>query len=74
MIKALDSTARQLINKMKRAALRIGAKMVDQVTHPGIKPRPFMRAAFDRAQDAALDATVQYIRTRLPKEIAKAKR
>jgi hypothetical protein len=33
-----------------------------------------MRPAFDRAQGAALDATVQYIRTRLPKEIAKAKR
>jgi HK97 gp10 family phage protein len=74
IIKAKDSQGRQLGNKMKRAALRIGAKMVDQVTHPGIKPRPFMRPAFDRAQGAAIDATVQYIRTRLPKEIAKAKR
>lgn len=74
IIKAKDSQGRQLGSKLKRAALRIGAKMVGQVTHPGIKARPFMRPAFDRAQGPALDATVAYIRTRLPKEIAKAKR
>jgi HK97 gp10 family phage protein len=73
IIKAKDGQGKELKNKLKRHALRIGAKMVGQVTHPGIKPQPFMRPAFDRAQGAALDATVQYIRTRLPKEVAKAK-
>lgn len=74
IIKAKDGTGKELKNGLKRAALRIGAKMVGQVTHSGIKPQPFMRPAFDRASGPALDATVQYIRDRLPKEIAKAQR
>jgi HK97 gp10 family phage protein len=74
LIKAKDGKGQELKNNLKRKALRIGATMVGQVIHPGIKPQPFMRPAFDRANGAAIDATVQYIRDRLPKEIAKAKR
>ena len=43
----------------------------ESVTHPGIKPNPFMRRTFDRHQDAALQATVNYLKTRIALEIAK---
>lgn len=58
----------------KRNALRFGDTFVGQVTHPGIKPTPFMRQTFDSSanQMAAIEATAAYIRRRLPKEITKA--
>lgn len=74
IIKGKDGQGRQVKNSVKRAALRFGGRLVAQVTHPGIKPRPFMRPAFDAASGRALEATSQYIRTRLPKELAKAGR
>jgi HK97 gp10 family phage protein len=49
-----------------------GAPPVTEVTHPGIRPRAFMRPGFDMAQQPALDAVAAYIRTRLPKELKKA--
>jgi HK97 gp10 family phage protein len=41
------------------------------ITHPGIRPQPFMRPALDKAAAPALDAVAHYIRNRLPKELAK---
>lgn len=43
----------------------------EQITHPGIRPQPFMRPAFDASAQAAIDAFADYVRKRLPKEIAK---
>jgi HK97 gp10 family phage protein len=43
----------------------------EQVTHPGIKPAPFMRPAVDQHTDAALDAFANYLRKRIPKEVLK---
>lgn len=56
----------------KLGALMFNGKVLEEVTHPGIKPRPFMRRAVDKSSQAAIDATVAYIRKRLPKEVAKA--
>ena len=42
-----------------------------QITHPGIRPQPFMRPALDMNATAAIDAMADYIRKRLPKEFAK---
>lgn len=62
------------IKAKKGKALLIpnGAGPVTQVTHPGIKPRAFMRPGFDAAQQPALEAVADYIRTRLPKELRRA--
>ena len=49
-----------------------GGPPITEVTHPGIKPNPFMRPGFDAAQQPALEAVAAYIRTRLPKELTKA--
>jgi HK97 gp10 family phage protein len=74
IIRAKDSKGKQLSVGLKRRALKIGATMVDQVTHPGIRPKPFVRPAFDESQGAALNAVVQYMRTRIPKEFKKARK
>jgi HK97 gp10 family phage protein len=62
------------IKPKKGGALLFGGKVREEVTHPGIRPRPFMRRAVDGSSKAAIDATVAYIRRRLPKEVAKAGR
>jgi HK97 gp10 family phage protein len=74
IIKAKDSTGTELSTGNKRRALKIGATMVNQVTHPGIRPRPFMRPAFDQSKDQALKVMADYIKTRIPKELKKAGR
>lgn len=56
----------------KNSGLWFGGQVRASVTHPGIKPQPFMRPAFDTQQGQALQAAAEYIRLRLPKEIAKA--
>lgn len=43
----------------------------DLVVHPGAKPQPFMRPAFDKYAEPAMAAVVQYLQTRIPKELAK---
>jgi HK97 gp10 family phage protein len=42
-----------------------GGRMVKRVTHPGIRPRPFMGPAFKAGTTAALEAVAAYIRQRL---------
>jgi HK97 gp10 family phage protein len=58
--------------KKQPGALLFGGKVREEVTHPGIRPRPFMRPAVDKAQGRALDAVGDYIRKRLPREVKKA--
>lgn len=72
IIKAKDATGKELSNPLKKAALRFGATMTNQVVHPGIKPQPFMRPAADSLSGKALDEFTRYVQTRLPKEIKRA--
>lgn len=60
--------------KKKPGALLFGGKVRQEVTHPGIKPNPFMRRAFDQSQARALETMKRYIATRLPRELKKAGR
>lgn len=64
------------MNKMLASgSLKIGGRYVGaSVLHPGAKPTPFMRKAFDSSQAQALAAMRDYIAQRLPREIRKAGR
>ena len=42
------------------------------ITHPGARPKPFMRPAWDTTNQQSIDSIAEYIRIRLPKEIKKA--
>lgn len=74
VIRAKDAGGEEVTLKAKRSALRFGNTFASAVTHPGIKPHPFMRQTIDSGanREAAVEATAAYIRRRLPKEIAKA--
>lgn len=59
-------STRTLNRMVARGTLRIGDQYVgDAVTHPGSKPKPFMRPALDTQASAALVATGEYIKKRL---------
>lgn len=62
------------INRMvQRKSLVIGKNFVGtSVSHPGAKPKPFMRPSFDANKDKSISAISDYIRKRLPKELKKA--
>lgn len=60
--------------RKRDGALLFGGKIRKEVTHPGIKPNPFMRRAFDQSQQRALNVMKTYIATRLPRELKKAGR
>lgn len=62
------------IEPTKAGALHIGAGLREGVTHPGIRPRKFMRRAFDKQQRAALEAVAAYLRKRVPREAAKLRK
>lgn len=64
------------INKMvKRGSLVIGKSFVgESLSHPGARPKPFMRPAFDEYNQASIEAFAEYVRKRLPKELKKAGR
>jgi len=64
-------TARHWIKPKSRKSLFIAGLLKEVVDHPGAKPKPFMRPAFDGKWRAAVDAMANYIRERLPKEIGK---
>lgn len=57
--------------KRLKKAVKFGNVIVNSVTHPGIRPQPFMRRAFDGASDQAVSTFAQYISTRLAAEIRK---
>jgi len=61
------------IKPVKReGALYFGGIIREAVTHPGIRPQPYMRPAAELLDGPALDAFVGYVQRRLPKELAKA--
>ena len=66
-------TQRHVIKARKGGMLNIGGRLVSQVDHPGARAKPFMRPAFDKAGQASIAAFADYIRKRLPTEVAKLK-
>lgn len=61
-------TAAHKIKAKRDRALSFGGVTVTEVKHPGAKPKPFMRPAFDSAAAAAIAASAAKIRDRLTKE------
>ena len=58
---------------LKNGSLVIGKNFVGaSVAHPGSKEKPFMRRTFDSYSNAAMSASVEYLRKRIPKELKKA--
>lgn len=62
------------IKPKNRKSLFVAGLFKEQVTHPGIRPRPFMRKAFDEKSKEAIEAMADYIRKRLPRELKKVAR
>jgi len=60
------------IKAKKSKGLFFGGINRKQVIHPGIKPQPFMRPAFDQNQQAAIDKMVAHMSKAIPKEFKKA--
>lgn len=56
------------INPKRAKALAIAGIAVRGVDHPGARPKPFMRPAFDSKSRAAIDAVAAQIRARLTAE------
>lgn len=65
-------TARHWIKPKNRKSLFLAGLFREVVDHPGAKPKPFMRPAFDGKARAAIQAMADYIRARLPRELKKA--
>ena len=65
-------TARHWIKPKSRKSLFVAGLFKEVIDHPGARPKPFMRPAFDSKWRAAIDAMAEYIRGRLPKEFKKA--
>lgn len=65
-------TARHWIRPKSKKSLFFAGLAREAVDHPGAKPKPFMRPAFDTKAQAAIEAMAEYIRQRLPKELKKA--
>lgn len=59
-------------SKSGKPLLIAGGNPVKSVMHPGVRPKPFMRPAFDSNSQNAINEMASYIRDRLPKEIKKA--
>lgn len=65
-------TARHWIKPKNRKSLFLAGLFKEVIDHPGARPKPFMRPAFDGKWRAAIDAMAGYVRDRLPKELRKA--
>lgn len=61
-------TAAHKIRAKSQHALSFGGTTVSEVDHPGARPQPFMRPAFDSASAAAIAAVAAKIRQRLTNE------
>ena len=57
--------------KRNKKALKFGNVIVNSVTHPGIRPQPFMRKAFDGSSGDVIQQFATYVAQRLDKEIKK---
>lgn len=64
-------TARHWIKPKNRKSLFVAGLFKEVIDHPGARPKPFMRPAFDSKWRAAIDAMASYVRDRLPKEFRK---
>lgn len=64
-------TARHWIKPKNRKSLFVAGLFKEVIDHPGARPKPFMRPAFDGKWRAAIDAMAGYVRDRLPKEFRK---
>ena len=62
------------IRPKNHKSLFFAGLMREVIVHPGIHPKPFMRPAFDQASGKAITSFADYLRVRLPKELAKAAR
>jgi HK97 gp10 family phage protein len=61
------------IKPKNRKSLLIAGIMRETVTHPGAKPKPFMRPAVDSGVAEATDAFAEYVRKRVPRELERAR-
>lgn len=61
-------TAAHKIKAKRDHALSFAGVTVNEADHPGARPKPFMRPAFDSAASAAIAAAAAKIRQRLTKE------
>jgi HK97 gp10 family phage protein len=58
-------TRPHLIKPSKKRMLELGGKFARIVSHPGAKPHPFVRPAFDAKSQAAVEAAAEKVRSRL---------
>lgn len=54
-----------------KGPVKLGGQWYKNIHHPGSPPSGFMRRAFDSRQKASFDAYADYMRKRIPKELAK---
>lgn len=65
-------SVRTMNQMVKRGSLKIGQNYVGpSVSHPGARPKPFMRTALDTGSTEAASVAADYIRVRLAKELRK---
>ena len=64
-------TARHWIKPSKRKSLFFAGIMRETIDHPGARPQPFMRPAFDEGTQGAIEASRDYTARRIEKEMAK---
>lgn len=57
--------------KKKALSFNGGDVAVNNVLHPGVRPQPFMRPAFDQSTGPAIEAFRQHVIARLAKEVGK---
>ena len=60
-----------VIKPKNKKGLTIVEDVRKSVMHPGIKPQPFMRPAFDGGTTEAIQAMADYIKMRITKELTK---
>jgi len=56
------------IKPKRKSSLVINGRRVASVIHPGVKPRKFMRDAFDRGYEEAIQSAAKYMRSRIARE------
>lgn len=57
------------IKPTRKKSLKTDDEYFSSALHPGIKPKPFLRPAFDSSSGRAIDAMKSYIKIRLPMEM-----
>ena len=57
--------------RQEKLYVKIGSRVLPEVTHPGIKPKPFIRPAFDSAADQVGDSIIDGVWAQIEKEFLK---